>query len=214
MRGDAWRAGATRGMEHIPTKEEPLNVDLMITGTAPLIMHANTLADPLHEGSKRMKRHSAKRTKTDEDHVAMRRIEFEFGLYLDPEKGPYLPGPNIAKALLLAARIRRNGPKIERGLILVSPVNPLRYKGPRDVSGLWNDPRFRLTVPAKNGQSTIMRCRPQFPEWSCTATALINPTVLSVDELADIASDAGQMIGLGDWRPWHGRFDATVKEAS
>ena len=38
--------------------------------------------------------------KTDEDHIAMRRIEFESSLYLDPEQGPYLPGPNIARALL------------------------------------------------------------------------------------------------------------------
>lgn len=188
-----------------------MNVAIEITGTAPLLMHSNQLADPLHEGAKRMKRISAKRTKTDEDHIAMRRIEFEGSLYMDPEHGPYLPGPNIAKALLLAARIRRNGPKIERGLILISPVNPLIYSGPRDVSGLWNDLRFRHTVPAKlGGKATVIRCRPIFTEWSCSATALINPSVLPVEELADIAADAGQMVGVGDWRPWHGRFDMQV----
>lgn len=52
-----------------------------------------------------------------------------------------------------------------------------------------------------------MRCRPIFLEWSCTATALLNPSVLSPDELSEIASDAGQMVGVGDWRPWHGRFN-------
>lgn len=191
-----------------------MNVTITLTGTAPLLMHGNGLADPISDDAKRMKRLSGKRTKTDEDHVAMRRIEFESSLYFDPEQGPYLPGPNIAKALLLAARIRRNGPKVERGLILVSPVNPLRYDGPRDVSGLWNNPKFRHTAPAKlNGKATVIRCRPVFPDWSCTATALLNPSVLPPDELADIASDAGQMVGVGDWRPWHGRFNATLEDA-
>lgn len=192
-----------------------MNVTLNITGTAPLLMHNNTLADPLSEAKKRMSRISGKRTKTDEDHIAIRRIEFEASLYLDPDAGPYIPGPNIAKALLMAAKIRKNGPKIVRGLILVSPINALRYKGPRDVSGLWNDPRFRHTVPARNqGTTTIIRCRPIFTEWSCSATALINPSVLSPDDLAEIASDAGQMIGIGDWRPWHGRFDVTTAKAA
>jgi hypothetical protein len=192
-----------------------VNVTLTISGTAPLLMHGNSLADPLDENAKKMKRISGKRIKTDEDHIAMRRIEFEGSLYIDPVAGPYLPGPNIAKALLMAARIRKNGPKIERGLILVSPVNPLAYKGPRDVSGLWNDMRFRHTAPCKlNGRQTVIRCRPIFSEWSCVATALINPTVLSPEELGDIASDAGQMIGVGDWRPWHGRFEVTTAKAA
>lgn len=191
-----------------------MNVTLPLTGTAPILMHNNGLADPLDENAKKMKRISAKRTKTDEDHIAMRRIEFESSLYIDPEVGPYLPGANIAKAFLLAARIRRNGPKIERGLILVSPINPLVYTGPRDVSGLWNDPRFRHTAPAKlGGRQTVIRCRPIFTEWSCTATALINPTVLSPEDLFEIAADAGQMIGVGDWRPWHGRFSVSAKAA-
>jgi hypothetical protein len=176
-------------------------------------MHNNGLADPLDDKTKAMKRISGKRVKTDEDHIAMRRIEFESSLYLDPDAGPFLPGPNIAKALLAAARIRRNGPKVERGLILVSPVNPLVYTGPRDLSGLWGDLRFRHVVPAKiGGKATVMRCRAVFAEWACTATALINPTVLPADELADIAADAGQMVGVGDWRPWHGRFTVTTKK--
>lgn len=189
-----------------------MNVTITLTGAAPLLMHGNGLADPISEDAKRMKRLSGKRIKTDEDHIAMRRIEFESSLYLDPDEGPYLPGPNIAKALLMAARIRRNGPKVERGLILVSPVNPLRYDGPRDVSGLWSDLKFRHTAPAKlNGKATVIRCRPVFTEWSCTATALLNPSVLPADELADIVNDAGQMVGVGDWRPWHGRFTAKTE---
>lgn len=69
-----------------------MNVTITLTGTAPLLMHGNGLADPISDDAKRMKRLSGKRTKTDEDHIAMRRIEFESSLYIDPEQGPYLPG--------------------------------------------------------------------------------------------------------------------------
>jgi hypothetical protein len=152
----------------------------------------------------------------DEDHIAKYRIQFESSLYMDPDQGPYLPGPNIAKCLLRAAALSRAGKKIERGLILASPINSLQYDGPRDVSGLWADLRFRFTVPVNGNpsssrKSTVMACRPKFPDWACTSTLLINPSVLSLDDLQSAATAAGQMIGLGDWRPWHGRFTATVK---
>jgi hypothetical protein len=130
---------------------------------------------------------------------------------MDPAEGPYLPGPNIAKALLMAARIDRRGPKVERGLFFVSPINPLRYDGPRTTTELWETPAFRHTAPARlGGQTTVIRCRPIFPQWACTASLLINPTVLPHDELAEIAATAGLMIGVGDWRPWHGRFTAEL----
>lgn len=194
-----------------------MNVEITLEGTAPLIVHNNALVDTLDDRTKQLKRITSKRAKTDEDEVAMRRIQFEAALYLDPQVGPYLPGPNIAKALLDAAKIRRNGKKIERGLILVSPINRLEYDGPRDPSGLWNDLRFRFTVPVKvppRTGKTVMGCRPAFPEWRCSTTAMINPSVLTPEELAEIATDAGEMIGVGDWRPWHGRFTATTENAA
>lgn len=212
----AWLGEAWSTTQQPQGEDNPLNITLNLVGTAPLILHSNALVDTLSDRTKALKRISSKRTKTDEDEIAMRRIQFEAALYLDAEGGPYLPGPNIAKALLKAAQIRRNGPKVERGLLLVSPINRLEYDGPRDVSGLWNDQRFRFTVPVKvppRTGKTVMGCRPIFHEWSCTATALVNPAVLPLDELAEIARDAGEMVGVGDWRPWHGRFKATTRAA-
>lgn len=189
-----------------------MELTINVIGTAPLLMHNNTLADPLSDAAKKLKKISSKRVKTDEDQIAMRMIEHESGLYLDPEAGPYMPGANLAASMLEAAKISRNGPKVKRGLIVISPINRLEYEGPRDVSGLWSDLRFRHVAPVKNqGTSTVMRCRPVFTKWAFTATALINPAVLPPEDLAEIVSTAGQMCGLGDWRPWHGRFEATVK---
>lgn len=193
---------------------------ITVTGRAPYLMHNNTLVDPLHEQTKALKKNTSKpsRSRIDEDEIAKYRIQFEAGLYWDPEAGPYIPGVNVADCLWDAAKTIRGGPKIKRGLIFVSPINRLQYDGPRDVSGLWNDLRFRFTVPVNGNPSTggaagVMACRPIFREWSFTASMLFNPAVLSVEDLAGFAQTAGQMIGLGDWRPWHGRFEATVKAA-
>jgi hypothetical protein len=191
-----------------------MKLKIEVTGAAPLLMHNNTLADALSDPAKQLKKISAKRTKTDEDHIAMRRIEFEAGLYIHPEAGPYMPGANLAASLLEAAKISRRGQTVKRGLIVVSPINRLEYDGPRDVSGLWNNLKFRHVAPVKNqGTTTVMRCRPVFMDWAFTATALINQRVLTLEDLADIADAAGEMAGLGDWRPWHGRFTAKVSEA-
>lgn len=194
-----------------------MELRIEITGTAPLLMHAPTLVDPLHPHTKEIKRITSKtpRAVVDEDHIAKYRLQFEAGMYFDPDQGPYLPGENIAKSLLEAARLSRSGKKVERGLILVSPVNALAYEGPRDVSGLWSDLRFRRTMPvngnpSRGNKSMVMACRPIFQNWSVTASILVNPSVISADDLQRTADAAGQMIGVGDWRPWHGRFTAKV----
>lgn len=218
MSGAARFGPAWLGMEHNSSQEAlPLEVTLKLTGSAPLIMHAPTLADPMHPSTKALKKITSKTSRAivDEDHIAKYRIQFEANIYHDPATGPYLPGMNVAKCILQAARKSRSGKKVEEGLILVSPINALVYDGPRDISGLWNDLRFRKTMPVNGNpnsakKSMVMSCRPIFPEWSCTATLLINPSVLSVEDAEAFAVTAGQMVGLGDWRPWHGRFTSQV----
>lgn len=193
-----------------------MEISIQITGTAPLLMHKPTLVDPLGDASRQFKKISSKRTKSDEDQLMMRRLEFEAGLYFHPEVGPYIPGEMIYSSLRAAAKITKSGPKVERGLLFVSPINRLEYEGPRTVADLWNDPRFRhVHRIANQGRNSVMRCRPVFPEWSCRAVAMINPEIVGADDLTDIAVNAGSMTGLGDWRPAkggsYGRFEAKVQ---
>ena len=69
-----------------------MKVRLSIEGTAPLLMHNIRLADPLNPIAKAMKAISSKRKKTDDDLAQLARLEFEGGLYVLPDLGPYLPG--------------------------------------------------------------------------------------------------------------------------
>jgi hypothetical protein len=185
---------------------------ITFTGTAPLLMHNSRLANPLDPAAKAVKKYTSKRTKTDEDHEAIARLEFSGGLYLDPELGPHIPGENIMRCLVDGARLTKQGIKVTRGVFIKTDVNPLAYDGPRDADGLWQA-GWRHMASVKVGQQRIMRCRPWFPEWRVQAEGIIDPAVLELDDVATIADNAGSLIGLGDWRPRHGRFTATVERA-
>lgn len=183
---------------------------LTIRGTAPLLMHNSRLSDPLNPTSKAIKKLTSKRTKTDEDHESIARLEHAGSLYLDPDVGPYVPGQNVERCLVDAARISKQGVKVQRGVFIETDVNPVGYTGPRDVDGLWKDENFRHVASVKIGQSRTMRCRPMFTTWAVDADGILDPAVIDLTDLNAIAVTAGQMIGLGDWRPRYGRFEATL----
>jgi len=185
-----------------------------IQGTAPLLMHSSRLANPLDPATKALKGATSKRTKTDDDHEEVSRLEHAGSLYIDSELGPYMPAENISRSLVDGAKLSKRGVKVTRGVFVETDVNELIYRGPRDVDGLWKDVNFRHIASVKVGTSRVMRCRPHFKEWQLSATGILDPNILDLSELADIATTAGQVIGLGDWRPRFGRYVADVTEIS
>lgn len=187
-----------------------LNFRIDITGTAPLIQHNSRLANPLDPATKALKEVTSKRIKSDEDHEIMARLEHAGGLYLDPDVGPYLPGENISRCLVDGAKITRNGVKVTRGVFISTNVNPLAYKGPRTVDGLWEDKRFVHMASVKVQTSRVMRTRPVFHEWATAAEGILDESVLNFSDLVSITEQAGALCGLGDWRPRFGRFTAKV----
>lgn len=184
---------------------------LTCTGSTPLLMHNARLSNPLDPFAKAMKRVTSKRVKTDDDHEELARLEFAGSLYHDPELGPFLPGQNFERCLVDAARITKAGKKIERGVFVTSDVNPLSYKGPRAADPLWQDENFRHSASVKVGTSRVTRTRPCFRSWAADCEGHFDPAVISLAELSEIVAAAGEMIGLGDWRPRHGRFIAQVE---
>jgi hypothetical protein len=57
-----------------------------------------------------------------------------------------------------------------------------------------------------------MRTRPIFRRWNLEATAHFDPDVLNLRDIEEVAADAGKLVGIGDWRPKHGRFSAGIRE--
>jgi hypothetical protein len=177
-----------------------------------MIMHNVQLASPLNRYAKALKAANSKRVKTDEDRVAVARIEFEGSLYFEPEVGPFVPGQNVLASLVEGGRLTKAGKKIERGVMIDDLSLPLIYRGPRDVEGLWGngesefvDVRTVVVMRAK-----IDRCRPIFKSWAFEADITIDPSVIDLDEFQEVARNAGAMAGIGDYRRLFGRFDAQV----
>lgn len=186
-----------------------MKVQITLTGTAPYLQHNIRLANPLDPIARAMKEVSGKRKKTDEDHARLARLEFEGGLYINAA-GVYVPGVSIEKSLVEGARITRQGKQIERGLFVTDNEVPLIYDGPSTADALWADEDYRSVLAVKVGTSRVMRTRPMFRQWAVEVTAEVDPALLNLDTVQAIATDAGSMVGIGDYRPRYGRYEAQV----
>jgi hypothetical protein len=187
-------------------------ITLKLTGTTPLLMHSDTLANPLSPLTKEMKKTSGKRVKTDEDHELMAMLEFQAALYRDANGDLVMPSPNVHKCFIEGARISKDGAKIERGVSLTQPEWEFEFSNPNevDVDKLFftEHKEFVDTRSVKVGMTRIMRTRPRFEKWSVTVTVELNPAILNPEDLLTIAATAGRSVGLGDHRKigGYGRF--------
>jgi hypothetical protein len=59
-----------------------------------------------------------------------------------------------------------------------------------------------VVIPATKGR--VMRHRPRFDVWSAAFTLRINDSILPDDFVAQLLTDGGQQIGIGDFRPEKG----------
>lgn len=187
-----------------------MKIRMTLTGTTPLLMHNSQLSDPLNPITKALKDISSKRTKTEDDHWEMARVEFLGGLYHDPELGPYIPGANLHRCLNEGAKLNKLGRHVERGVVVIDEMLPLAYLGPRDVDGLWADENFRSRLSVGVTTSRVMRTRPQFRKWAMEAELIVDTDQLDFGQISGIAEKSGAMIGLGDYRPHYGRFTVEV----
>lgn len=177
-----------------------------IEGKAPLICHNARLSDPLDKWTIAVAEISSKRKKTIADHMEMAHREFLGSLYLGENGTPVIPGGNIERMLRDAAAKSKRGKDIQAGVLVTDEI-PIVYDGPKDPEKLWQDEKFRFRASCKVGTSRVMRTRPWFPEWSLAFEVLYDDTLLNQTAIEEFVELAGSIIGLGDWRPKHGRFE-------
>jgi hypothetical protein len=175
-----------------------------LTASAPLIMHNGQMADPTNKWSKLMKQISSKRAKTDADYEEMAHIEFLAGLYLDTS-GPILPNFVIDGMILNGAKKSKEGPLAKSGCFCLKHAQ-LEYNGPRDAEELWQDERFRYSALVRVQTARVSRMRPIFNDWSTVVELSVEDTLVNPSRVEEWLVTAGNQVGLGDWRPQHGRF--------
>ncbi|WP_414167151.1 hypothetical protein ACMATS_05955 [Streptoverticillium reticulum] len=184
---------------------------IRLVGTRDLLHHSVILADPDSQAAKEIAKIAGKRKKTEDDRAELGKLEMKYGMYWEEVVGPYMPGENIERSLRDGGVITRSGTKIQRGVFIETDFNKLEYRHEeRNLEKLAEDHRFHYRKVVTVQRAKVVRTRPIFKNWSCEAEGILNTTVLSLDELQEIATNAGTMIGIGDYRPRFGRYKARV----
>ena len=164
-----------------------------------------------------MKAVSGKRKKTDADLDELARLEWLAGLY---RSGSDLVIPDyvLESTIIGGAKKSKRGPQAKCGLFFAEHA-VLGFTGKPDaindetLAEMFESGDFTHTIGVRVGMAKVMRTRPIFRGWSCEAVAQYDPDVLNQRDIEDFVVDAGKLVGLGDWRPKHGRFDAEVVAA-
>jgi hypothetical protein len=180
---------------------------IRITGTSPLMMHRDTLANPLAPETRAHKELTSKRKKLEDDHIAIARSEFLAGCYWNKRDGLHIPGVCFDASFLAGAKLSKLGTHWKRGALVLENAVRLLHDGPATPEELWESASNRDVRAVKVGQAKLMRYRPIFLEWAAELTLSINPEVLDIGEAKKAVSDAGALIGVCEYRPRFGRFE-------
>jgi hypothetical protein len=180
-----------------------------ITGVKPLLMHNERLADPLDSYTLALAEVSKKRTKTQDDHRELSWREFEGSLYCDDKIGPYLPDTWIRASIISGAKKEKMGKTFTAGIVILDQKNPLIYKGPRTPRELYDGKFYDRRCVGVNNSKTA-RTRPCFREWSCEFTLMFEETLIDRANIDRALARAGQLEGIGDYRPVFGLYEATI----
>ncbi|WP_369913882.1 hypothetical protein AB8810_12705 [Xanthomonas sp. NCPPB 3005] len=186
------------------------SIAFRITGTSPLLMQAETLANPLHPLTRAHKAVSTKRKKSEDDYLWLMESEWSASMYYDEEIGPFIPALNIESCIAEAGKIHRLGKTIKQAVQVVTDRAKLEYEGPRQKEKLWKSERFADVRTVTVNQKRNLRCRPIFLRWSAMFDVEYMEDVLDRGDLVRVVEEAGRRIGVGTYRPRFGRFEVEV----
>lgn len=184
----------TNGAQQTIETSLPYIATVEITGVADLLFHRWN-CEAVEAKSKAAKGSKAKKSDDIETYV-----------YRNDDKELCIPGEYLRQSVIAAAKFKqdpRSPRKSACDLVkaAVVSVTPLASLG---VTTWDYEHRCRVTVQ-RNG---ITRCRPALKEgWKATIQLMVNlPEYVPTSMLHALVTDAGRLIGVGDFRPTYGRF--------
>ena len=168
-------------------------VQVTIRGTSPLLIHR--FGEDAEQGSSTRRVEVVKRDP---------REEATKHAYIAPDGTFYFSAFAIANAMGNAgANHKTKGSRKSLRYVVPSAVRVpsdtvtiLNGAGPAKSFEVDSRP---VTIPATKGR--IMRHRPRFDSWSAKFALVVNEDLLSLDMAHQLLNEAGQSIGIGDFRP-------------
>lgn len=156
-------------------------IDVSIKGKSPLLMHRFPDME-IEALDKKPKEEQA-----------------EFAAYRDPETEElYIPGVCIQRSLISSAvyskgKGRASLQKVAAASIMISPE--------RISLGVKNYTVDSRPVVIRATKGRIVRHRPRLDDWSCQFEVEYEDTLLKEQQVRKIIDDAGQRVGILDFRP-------------
>lgn len=198
------------------------HIEFTLKGVSPTMIHSGRLANPLDPITKEMKKVSSKRAKTEDDLQLLADLEW-LGCFYASEPGifevknnrlsltgfgrPNWPGENVERMLMEAARKQKLGKSFAAGVMCEGQFFlDFGENGKGSIEKIFGDPKYRDTRGVKVQQSTVMRTRPIFQQWTLPIRVSYLPNIVDAHQIEQAIETAGVMIGLSDYRPKYGRF--------
>lgn len=189
-----------------------MNITLRLTGTRPMLQHNGRLANPLDPFTQQVKALSSKRKKTDEDLIALMRVEARGAIYETSDGMVGFPTQNVWRAIYDAATAYKQGANVKRALSYEDITPPLLISGDEVLADVFlKEPDNIDYRPVAVNRAKTMRARPIVRDWSCIHSFDLLDDVIDVRDLGPVLERAGRLVGLGDWRPTYGTFTVTVE---
>lgn len=186
-------------------------LNIKITGTRPFLSHNDTLSDPLNPLTKYHKSLSSKRKKTDEDYALLAESQLVTSCYYDEQLGFVMNGEMIEACIKSGAKLNKLGKVIDRAIMLTDVVFPMTIKNcPANPQELAKNPDFIYAKSVKIGTARVMSYRPIFRDWSVEFGLMFDEEQITKEELLMVLENAGNLCGVGGWRPRFGRFSVEV----
>lgn len=187
-------------------------IEATLTGISPLLQHNERLADPTNKYTQELKtaiKSNKGANQCDEGFLVTRRAEWFGGLYTDPaETKVVIPVDWVLACLLAGAKKTKSGPKVKSGVFEVVTEFDLQFPDSgKTLEQLYADSRYVDYRGVGVNGSRVMRCRPRFPEWHVDVELAYDEKVLSAADIIAFLETAGQLCGMGDYRPRFGRFE-------
>lgn len=150
----------------------------------------------------------------EEKAAEARKNDFESSAYFD-EAGFYLPDTVVLACIKEAAKAAKKGKDIDRSVLMSESQVRIHAKvNHKTLEAAFEDDSFRLEGPCKIPPKTgvlVWKCRAMIPTgWSFSFTLEYDDNQITSGALQSICETAGNMIGVGGWRPKFGRFISEV----
>lgn len=136
--------------------------------------------------------------------------EYEGAFYVADNGGYGFPASAFKLAMVSAGSLlwKSKNKSIDGKMVMMSVFIRGKYLKIKGKPHMATD-----TVRLANGSADV-RYRPQFDEWQCELIIDFNEGVFTKEAVVNLLAQAGQFVGVGDWRPEkrgsNGRFNVTA----